>query len=343
MTLQTYHVAALNEVEELGFEFLVLLVHYEAYAHPRTRTCLNSAFEELVAVDFVIEFGRLDDGATLHFLDAAFVLNPFEGLHCCKNRHYRRSIEHRIAVDVGLVVEHCGDGAVNLAEEFVFYDNECYTSAREVFLCATVDKAVLADVHRTAEDVGACVGYHGNRRIEVFQDFSTEDGVVGGDVHVVAVRGDCEALGDVGVVVGFARYFYNIAEEFGLFFSLVSPRAGIEVESLVAKEVHRNHCKLEACAAAKENHRVSGWNVKHLLEEFHGLVHHCVKRLVPVRHAHERDACAVEVFECFCSLLHGVVGKDRRSCEEIMLCHFSVLCNCFLTLFINTKACYTAA
>ena len=200
MTLDTYHTTLGGEVEEGLLKLLVLVVHHEADVHQRTVFCLYCATEELVAVDLAI-----DDVGTLlstlcHCLYTAVLLDPTEILEHTVDGDNGRCVEHRTLLDVGAIVEHGGNLAGSLAKSVVLDDDEGDSCHREVLLGTAVDAVVLAHVNGTAHDVGRHVGNDGHVDIKILADFSTVDGVVGGDVQIIDIIGACPSLGDEGVV-----------------------------------------------------------------------------------------------------------------------------------------------
>ena len=209
------------------------------------------------------------------------------------------------------VVEHRGDGAAHVAEEFVLHDDEGDTGHGEVLLRTAVDHAILADINGTGEDVARHVGHEGHGAVEVLADFGTVDGIVGGDVEIVGIGGDFILLRDEGVVgIGRRGYLYDFAEELGLLQGLLGPNAGVEVGGFLLQEVVRNHAELQAGAATHEEHGVTLGDVEQFLEKGLGFVHHSLKLFGAVADFHQRKTHIAKFYTGISRCLHHFLRQD---------------------------------
>mmetsp|Transcript_23641 Transcript_23641/g.51868 ORF Transcript_23641/g.51868 Transcript_23641/m.51868 type:complete len:296 (-) Transcript_23641:463-1350(-) len=66
-------------------------------------------------------------------------------------------VVHGVVVDVDLVVQHGGGAGPGLANQILPDDGNGHTSRADVLLGTRVDDAILGDVHRLGDDVGAHV------------------------------------------------------------------------------------------------------------------------------------------------------------------------------------------
>ena len=209
--------------------------------------------EHLAVVDSIVQLLSLVEIDLVDSFHAAEFLIPLESLKSRVDGQYRRSIEHSVLVDVGLVVEHCRDSAVNLTQSVFLNDNESNACRSEVLLSTAIDDRIFAYINRARENVARHIGYHRHVDIGVVVDLSTIDGVVGGDVEIIAVGSNSVTLRDIVVVIGFRRTHYiYFTKQLGFLNSLVSPCAGVEIRCLLIEQVIRNHAELEACATTEE-------------------------------------------------------------------------------------------
>ena len=144
VTLDTHHALSCSELDEVLLKLFVLGLHYEAYVHDRTILLVrHCSYEHLGVVDSVIELLSLGD---IHLLDLSYTTEAlviFESLECCVDGEHRRSVEHGALVYVSLVLEHCGDHTVYVAESAVLHDADSHTGGCEVLLSTGVDEIVL--------------------------------------------------------------------------------------------------------------------------------------------------------------------------------------------------------
>ena len=143
VALDALHTGCGGVLLELGFEFFVFFLHHEANVHQRAVFFLCRAAEEFVAVDFAVEQFGASLGAAFHFFHAALRLNPFQILQGAVDRHNGRGVEHRAFIDVRAIVEHRGNGAAHLAEQFFFDNHEGNARHREVLLRTAVYQAIF--------------------------------------------------------------------------------------------------------------------------------------------------------------------------------------------------------
>ena len=102
---------------------------------------------------------------------------------------------------MGAVVKHRGDVTGYLSQRVLADDCEDDACRAYVLLCTAVDEVILGDVYRAGHDVGGHVGNEGAGNVKVLMNLCAVDGVVGGDVQIVKVCRDFEALGNISVVL----------------------------------------------------------------------------------------------------------------------------------------------
>ena len=342
MALDADHAALFGEGHELVLEVLITRSHDEADVHDRTVFLRGGADEERVAVDLVVEQLGFLDVHLVHHFQAAQALEPFQRFGHHEDREHRRGVEHRTAVDMGLVVEHRREVAGDLAEDVLADDGEDHAGRTDVLLGAAIDESVLGDIHRTAHDVGRHIGHEVDRAVHVVFDLGTVDRVVGRDVEVVEVGRDLIAFRDVAVgLVGRGGDADGIADALGFLERLLGPDTRLQVAGLVLEEVHRHIEELERSAAAEEDHFIVVGNVEELFPECAALVHRLLPFLRTVRHRYDRHAGTFEVLQCCNRCVNRLLRKNAGTCVEIVsffhknmgllkvvLWYLSVICKC---------------
>ena len=153
MALDSYHSSFLCESHKLVLESLIARCHNEAYVHYRTVFLGCCTYEIRVAVDLCVKHSRLLLVDLLDSLESAHFLNPLQCLVHNEDREHRRSVEHRLSVDMSAVVEHCRDITAHLSESVLLHDSESHTCRTDILLGTTVDECILAYVYRTAHNV----------------------------------------------------------------------------------------------------------------------------------------------------------------------------------------------
>ena len=304
MALDALHTGCGGVLLELGFEFFVFFLHHEADVHQRAVFFLCRAAEEFVAVDFAVEQFGASLGAAFHFFHAALRLDPFQILQGAVDGHNGRGVEHRAFIDVRAIVEHRGNGAAHLAEQFFFYNHEGNARHREVLLRTAVNQAIFCHVEGTREDVGRHVGHEGHRAIEVAAEFCAVNGIVGRDVEIIRIGGDVVVFGNEGVVsVGGRCHFYHFAEELSLFEGFLGPYAGVEICGFLFEEVEGHHAELRAGTAAEEEHGIAFGYAEEFFEEVLRLVDDSLEFFGTVADFHEGKPHALKfhtgVSRCF--------------------------------------------
>ena len=136
------------------------------------------------------------------------------------------------------IVEHGWDLAWGASQFVVLHDDNGNTSHCQVLLGTSVDAVVLGNVNGTAENIRRHIADKRYGRVYFLADFRSVDGVVGGNVQVVGIRGDVKVLWDISEIgIGRCGNFHNFAVKFSLFHRFLCPYARIKIGSLLNKEV----------------------------------------------------------------------------------------------------------
>jgi hypothetical protein len=195
----------------------------------------------------------------------------------------------------------------NFAESVFAYDNDSNTCGGEVLLSAGVDSVVFSDVNWAREDIRAHVGNETSFNIGVFTDFGTVDSIVRGVVEVVHVSRNNEVFGNECVVSVFRRSDnINVTEKASFFDSVRRPSTGVEVSSLVAEEVERNHAELGRSTTTKPEDRVSFGNFEEFFNERSSFVDDSLEFFAAVRNFEDRETGISEVKNSVSSILNCV-------------------------------------
>lgn len=284
VTLDLHEAAGLCKFDEVLGHFVVLFVGHDVLLEDERNVHEGAVFlggstdEHLGGVDGAVEEGCLFAVDLFDSFDTTHVLEPLEGAVHGVDGEYRRSIEHVLAVDVGLEVEHGRNRAVNMPEEVLADDGNCDTCAGDVLLGAAVDHAEVRDVHLAGEEVGAHVGdEEAGLRLREVVPFRTVDGVVRRNVEVLRVVAQLEILVDVVVHVGLrGACNIHVTEKLCFLQSLGCPHASVGVVGsfVLAQQVHRNHAEQEGAAAAEEHDVVVLGDAHEVAKELFGFGEH---------------------------------------------------------------------
>ena len=297
MALDAHHAALFGKGEEFVLEFFLAGSHYKAHVHQGAVLLGGGAGEQGVAVNFVVQQLGL---FLVDFLDgfyAAHALDPLEGFVHHIDGEHRRSIEHGEFVNVGLVVEHGGQVARYAAQGLLADNGEDDAGRAHVLLGAAIDKVILAHVYRAGHDVRRHIGNERAGAVHVRLDFRAVNGVVGGDVQVVQVCGDLEALGNIGIVLVLgAGDGIGLANTLGLYEGLVGPYAGVQVGRFLLQVIHGHVQELQRCAAAQEHDLVRVRDVEEFLPQGAALVHYGIPLLGAVADGQQGYSGTAEVF-----------------------------------------------
>ena len=221
-------------------------------------------------------------------IDAAYALKPFQGLVHHEDGEYGRGVEHGFFLEMYAIIKHCRDIPAYFAETILTDDGECHASRAGILLRATVNQRILTHINAAAEDIGRHICNERNGAVNILLDFRTVDGIVGGNMQVVKIRGDFESLGDIAVVLVLgAGDCIGIAQALGLLEGLVRPHAGIEICSFFLKVVHCYIQELHAGSAAEEHGFIFIGNVQDLAPKGTGLIHGLFPLLGAVRNGYQ--------------------------------------------------------
>ena len=339
MTFDTYHAAFFGESHESVLQVLATFGHNPAVVHYGTVfLAFHGAAEHGVAVDLFVKQSRFLGVDFVHLGHASDgVLNPFQSFVHHEYVDYRRSVEHGDVLglfgSVCAVVHHGGQGVHVLtvgdfAEDVLANDNESNAGRTYVLLSTTVDKTIFLNVDGTAHDVGAHVGHQHNVvylvGCEVLADFGTVDGVVGCDVEIVGIGGNCPSFGDVAVGLVLAAGNDNgLAEQFSFFGGFLSPNACLQIGGFFVQEVG-GHChKLSAGTAAEEQYFVFFGDVQKVAPELTGLGHQFFPTGCTVADFGNSDAGVVKVVESLYGVLNCLFRQYAGTCVKVISCfHF---------------------
>ena len=145
----------------------------------------------------------------MHGIQSTQLFNPFEGFVHHENGEHRRSIKHGVIfgrfADVGSVIDHGLKFPVHFAEQILTHNNECNTGRTHIFLSATINQRVFAYINRARHDIRRHIGHQRNRAVDIFVNFRSVNGVVGGDVEIIGICGNGVTFWYVGVIFIFGR------------------------------------------------------------------------------------------------------------------------------------------
>ena len=216
----------------------------------------------------------------------------------------------------------------DLVQHVLADDGESHTRGSQVFLCSAVDHGVFRDVDRAGENVRRHVGDQGHGRREVLVVLRTVDRIIRGNMHIVQVGRDGEALRDVGeIFVLGRRQHLDLTVTLGLFDSLLRPHTRIHIAGFFAQEVRGNFIKIGTRTAAQIDDLVVVRNMEQLPEKLVGFLHHGVEILRPVGDRKQRKPRSVEVENCLGCIFDDLIRQNGRSRIEIVLFHNDFVCD----------------
>ena len=224
-----------------------------------------------------------------------------------------------------LVVQHRRDITAYLTEATLFDDDERHTCRRQVLLSTAVDDIVLAYINRTTQNVRTHIGYQRyiafllvDLRQLLVVDLRSKDGVIGRDMEIVGILRDLVVRRD-GIRAG--RYFNCLTEALGFLQRFLAPYTGVEVRSLLLKQVKRNHAELQTCTAAEEQYAVTFRHIQQLLHQCLCLVHDRLEILRAVRDLQYGQTLTLEIDDRLCGLFDHFLRENTRTRIKIVLFH----------------------
>ena len=331
MTLQANHTLRGSELEEFVEETFIFRFENEADIHAAAVFfLLDSSGEEFAVVNAVVEQVSFLLVAFVNPFNATVCLEPTHVEECGVDRQYGRCVEHRTTFNVCAIIQHGRDIAVNVTEALFFDNNEGNARRSDVLLCTTIDDVVFANVDRTAQNVGRHVSYETDIAfllIDFLQlalgDLRTIDGVVGSDVHVVAVLRNFKVhRNGIGGSSEFDSFCAKYASQtFCLFEGFLGPNTGVEISCFLAHHVVGNHAELQAGTTTDEDNAVSFGYAKQFLHQSFRFVNNGLEILCAVRNLKDGKSFSLEIDNGISSVFDYLLRQDTGSCIEIVLFH----------------------
>ena len=128
VTLDTYHTFGGSELEEIVLQFLISRLENETDIHAAAVLFLaDRRHKQLAFVQTFVQQLCFRFVTCFNPFNAAVCFEPAKGQQSRINRQDRRSVEHRTAVDMRLIIQHRRDITAHFAQTTLFDDHECYS------------------------------------------------------------------------------------------------------------------------------------------------------------------------------------------------------------------------